>query len=203
MKCYSRVLHPIWANAVADHWKPFEVQKYTGRNRNAMKFATDDDGEKVVIVGAKGENVVTAVATVHSVVRNISAHHMQQLKMPLPAGLIAELEQYMEGGTCYDVLLFSQVYDIRSEKLSWAAMEKILDCKINRNSGFPRMFGVKEECLRGIMSKGQVRTFGWAFKKEVVESSGSTDSTSPSESSDETATKRRCLEWWHDSNAGQ
>ena len=54
MKCYSRVLHPTWANAVADHWKPFEVQKYAGCNRNAMKFATDDsDGEKVVIIGAK------------------------------------------------------------------------------------------------------------------------------------------------------
>ena len=50
MKCYSRVLHPTWANAVADHWKPFEVQKYSGCNRNAMKFETDDsDGEQVVI----------------------------------------------------------------------------------------------------------------------------------------------------------
>ena len=54
MKCYSRVLHSFWANALADHWKPFEVQKYSGCNRNAMKFATDDAGEKVVIVGAKG-----------------------------------------------------------------------------------------------------------------------------------------------------
>ena len=130
MKCYSRALHPTWANAVADHWKPFEVQKYAGCNRNAMKFATDDsDGEKVVIIGAKGDNAVTAVAKVHSVVRNISAHHMQQLKMPLPAGSIAELEQYMEGGTCYDVLLLSQIYDIRSEKPSWAAMEKFLTAK--------------------------------------------------------------------------
>ena len=197
MKCYSRVLHPIWANAVADHWKPFEVQKYTGCNRNAMKFATDD-GEKVVIIGAKGENVITAVAKVHSVVRNISARHMQQLKYPLPVGLIAELEQYMEGGTCYDVLLFSQIYDIRSEKLSWAAMEKILGCKINRNCGFPRIVGVKEECLHDIMSKGQVKTFEWAFAEDLVESSGSTYSTSTSESSDETANKRRCLTWWHD-----
>ena len=199
MKCYSRVLHPTWANAVADHWKPFEVQKYAGCNRNAMKFATDDsDGEKVVIIGAKGENAVTAVAKVYSVVRNISAHHMQQLKYPLPVGLIAELDQYMEGGTCYDVLLFSQIYDIRSEKLSWAAMEKILDCKINRNCGFPRIFGVKEERLRGIMSKGKVKTFGWAFAEDLVESSGSTESTSTSEESDETAAKRRCLTWWHD-----
>ena len=53
----------------------------------------------------KGENAVTAVAKVYSVVRNISAHHMQQLKCPLPNGLIADLDQYMEGGTCYDVLL--------------------------------------------------------------------------------------------------
>ena len=46
-----------------------------------MKFPTDDsDREKVVIIGAKGENAVTAVAKVYSVVRNISAHHMQQLK---------------------------------------------------------------------------------------------------------------------------
>ena len=122
MKCYSRVLHPTWANAVADHWKPFEAQKYAGCNRNAMKFPTDDsDREKVVIIGAKGENAVTAVAKVYSVVRNISAHHMQQLKYALPVGLIEKLDQYMEGGTCYDVLLFSQIYEIRSEKLSWVA----------------------------------------------------------------------------------
>ena len=90
---------------------------------------------------------------------------MQQLKYPLPVGLIAELDQYMEGGTCYDVLLFSQIYDIRSEKLSWAAMEKILDCKINRNCGFPRIFGVKEERLRGIMSKGKVKTLGGPLQR--------------------------------------
>ena len=200
MKCYSRVLHPFWANALADHWKPFEVQKYSGCNRNAMKFATDDAGEKVVIVGAKGENVVTAVAKVDSVVRNISARHMENLKMPLPAGLIAELEEYLEGGACYDVLLFSQIYDIRSEKLSWQAMEKTIGCKINRNCGFPRILGVKEDRLRGIMSKGKVRTFGWAFAEDLVESSGSdsTYTSSTSEASDETANKRRCLTWWHE-----
>ena len=33
----------------------------------------------------------------------------------------------------------AQIYDIRSEKLSWAAMEKILGCKINRNCGFARI----------------------------------------------------------------
>ena len=80
--------------------------------------------KRLSLLVQKGENAVTAVAKVYSVVRNISAHHMQQLKYPLPVGLIAELDQYMEGGTCYDVLLFSQIYDIRSEKLSWAAMEK-------------------------------------------------------------------------------
>ena len=133
-------------------------------------------------------------------VRNISAHHMQQLKCPLPNGLIADLDQYMEGGTCYDVLLFSQIYDIRSEKLSWADMEEILGCKINRNCGFARILGFKEECLHGIMSKGRVKTFGWAFAEDLVEGSDSTDSTSDSTSltSDETANKRRCLTWWHD-----
>ena len=141
----------------------------------------------------KGENAVTAVAKVYSVVRNISAHHMQQLKCPLPNGLIADLDQYMEGGTCYDVLLFSQIYDIRSEKLSWADMEKILGCKINRNCGFARILGFKEECLHGIMSKGRVKTFGWAFAEDLVEASDSTSLTS-----DETANKRRCLTWWHD-----
>ena len=73
-----------------------------------------------------------------------------------------------------------------------------MTAKINRNCGFPRIFGVKEERLRGIMSKGKVKTFGWAFAEDLVESSGSTESTSTSEESDETAAKRRCLTWWHD-----
>ena len=96
------------------------------------------------------------------------------------------------------MMFCSQIYDIRSEKLSWQAMEKTLGCKINRNCGFPRILGVKEDRLRGIMSKGKVRTFEWAFAEDLVESSGSTDSTSStSEASDETPNKRRCLIWWH------
>lgn len=132
---HTRTLLPIWADALSSGRKPFEVQRYKQVNRNAMKF-----GERgaLVIVSSKGSNLVVAVARVSAVVRDADTSSLAGLVNSMDDEFLkGALRDYMREGTSFDVMHFSEVFDLRQLCLTWSALELKLDCKAPRNSGFP------------------------------------------------------------------
>lgn len=134
---HTRALLPIWADALSSGRKPFEVQRYKQVNRNAMKF-----GERgaLVIVSSKGSNLVVAVARVSAVVRDADTSSLAGLVNSMDDEFLkGALRDYMREGTSFDVMHFSEIFDLRQLCLTWSALELKLDCKAPRNSGFPHV----------------------------------------------------------------
>ena len=162
---YSRILLPLWGDALASGEKPYELQRYTMHNMNQMRFA-QGEGQKILLIGTRGQAELVAVCHVAAAERDVGSSRLDELKQSLPSSDLREaLTDYMNGGTSFDVLYFGTVYDVRSLHVTWKDFEAKLGCKISRNSGFPKVSSHDSGCkaLDDILKKTGVvkHVFAW------------------------------------------
>ena len=131
---FTRVLLPIWASALASGKKPFEVQRYVGTKKNAMKRLIQS---ALVIVGQKGSCSIVAIARVLACCRDVTTHMKDQLIASLDSDIFLQsnLAKYFQGDS-FDVCFFDLVYDMRKFNLTWRDLESKTKCDFARNCGF-------------------------------------------------------------------
>eukprot|EP00435_Cladocopium_sp_Y103_P049958 s2528_g15.t1 len=131
---FTRVLLPIWASALASGKKPFEVQRYVGTKKNAMKRLIKS---ALVIAGQKGSSSIVAIVRVFACCRDVTTHVKDQLIASLACDsfLQSNLAKYFQGDS-FDVCYFDFVYDMRKFGLTWSDLESKTKRTFVRNCGF-------------------------------------------------------------------
>ena len=131
---FTRVLLPIWASALASGKKPFEVQRYVGTKKNAMKRLIQS---ALVIVGHNGNSSIIAIARVFARCRDVTTDVKDQRIASLDSDSFwqGNLAKYFQGDSC-DVCYFDLVYDMRKFNLTWKDSESKTKRAFAPNCGF-------------------------------------------------------------------